>query len=111
MTTREAAEQLREGGSPLAPEPLPRFVTIKQAAAILGVSDHTVWRKVRDGKIRAVQIGRIYRINVEHLTGDLEYDHDALARAGRSASARRRSPAGRQPKGEYARRARGLEPL
>lgn len=108
MTTRERAEL----DTPDAPAPaLPTFVTIDEAAAALGVSYHTVWRRVRSGELPVTRIGRLVRIDVADL-GVLRHEGPAPApaRTGRSAAHARRSPRAREPQGEFARRARGLDP-
>lgn len=42
-------------------------VTYREAADSIGVCERTVWGLVRDGKLRAIQIGRAVRIPVAEL--------------------------------------------
>ena len=37
--------------------------TIEEAAQILHVSTETIRRRIKDGSIRAIKIGRVYRIS------------------------------------------------
>lgn len=105
MTTRERAE-IDQAPAP-APA-LPTFVTIEEAAASLGVSYHTIWRRVRSGELPATRIGRVVRIDVEDLAA-LRHQGPRPS-AGAAAAHARPAPAARAPRGEFARRARGLDP-
>lgn len=46
-----------------------RFLSTTQAARLLGVSRIAVFKKVKQGKIRATRIGRNYMIRAEDLPG------------------------------------------
>jgi excisionase family DNA binding protein len=41
---------------------MPKMLTVEEVAAALHLSDQTVWRYVRDGKLPASKIGRRYLI-------------------------------------------------
>jgi excisionase family DNA binding protein len=62
-------------------EPKTTFLTVSELAASLRVSDMTIYRLITGGDIRAVKIGRSYRIPIESV-------EEWLARGG---DARRRS--------------------
>lgn len=105
MTSRERDEQ--HDGTP-APPSLPRLLSVDEAAEVLSVDRDTVYRQVRDGKIPAVRIGRVIRIDIDQALEQLRVAGSSPARAGRAAAQTRRAPAAREPQGEFARRARGL---
>ncbi len=42
---------------------LPRLLTYREAAGVLGVTSRTVWQLVNDGVLQAVRIGRLVRID------------------------------------------------
>ncbi|WP_217913276.1 helix-turn-helix domain-containing protein [Miltoncostaea marina] len=114
MTTRERAAMdghpaaAAPGPQPPAPEAaVPQHLTLHEAAERLGVSYRTLWRQVRAGTLPAMRIGRAIRVSVEDLE-QLRHDPDAAARAGRSAARTTPPPRARQPRGEFARMARGL---
>lgn len=114
MTTRERAQlDGHPGTAAPADRPpadvVPQHLSLHEAAARLGVSYRTLWRQVRAGRLPAIRIGRAIRVSVEDLE-QLRHDPDATARAGRSAARTRPAPAAREPAGEFARMARGLEP-
>ena len=44
-----------------------RFLTRNEVAAELGVSAWTVYRLIRLGRLRAVRVGRMWRVGVEDL--------------------------------------------
>ena len=44
-----------------------RFITLTEAAAILGVSYSTMRRLIRQGKINAIRVGRIVLIPKEEI--------------------------------------------
>lgn len=44
-----------------------RFYTCEEVAEMYRVKVTTVWAWVRDGKLRAVKIGKVYRIEKEAL--------------------------------------------
>lgn len=112
MTTRERAALDGHAGT-AAPadrpptERVPQHLTLHEAAERLGVSYRTLWRQVRAGRIPAMRIGRAIRVSVEDLE-QLRHDPDAATRAGRSAVHATPPPRSRQPRGEFARMARGL---
>ena len=43
-------------------QPSPRFLTVAEVAYLTRLSKATVYRFVRDGRIRAVRFGRSYRV-------------------------------------------------
>jgi len=43
------------------------FMTIPQLAKILGISRIAVYKKVKNGEIKAIRIGRNYAINVKDI--------------------------------------------
>lgn len=51
------------------PEPTdePRFVSLVEAARRLGISNHTIRRRIKDGTIPAVLLAGKYRIREDHL--------------------------------------------
>jgi excisionase family DNA binding protein len=53
-----------------------KLYTLKEAAALLRVSYITAYRMVRSGKLRAVQIGKLWRVpvsEIERLTEELPF--------------------------------------
>jgi excisionase family DNA binding protein len=44
-----------------------RFLTIRQAAAELGISTWTTYRRIRLGELRAMRMGRSWRVSIEDL--------------------------------------------
>jgi excisionase family DNA binding protein len=52
---------------------VPRFLTIRQVAAELGLSPWTVYRRIRLGELRAIRMGRMWRV----AAGDLEAYRDS----------------------------------
>ncbi len=48
------------------------YITCREAAEVLGVTVETVWRWVRDRKIPAYRIGRIYRLKLSEIVGENE---------------------------------------
>lgn len=55
-------------------EPSPRFLTVAEVAYLTRLSKATVYRFVRDGRIRAVRFGRSYRVTEAAVD---EYIHKA----------------------------------
>ena len=49
------------------PEGVPHFYTVAEAARVLKVSEIKVREAVREGRLRAARLGRIYRILEEDL--------------------------------------------
>ncbi|MDR1189847.1 MAG: helix-turn-helix domain-containing protein [Bifidobacteriaceae bacterium] len=45
----------------------PAFLTVSEVAARLRVSDMTIYRLITNGEIRALKVGRSYRIPAEAL--------------------------------------------
>lgn len=46
-----------------APEPVERLAyRVKEAAQMCGFSDRTIWRAIKDGRLRATQVGRTWLI-------------------------------------------------
>lgn len=52
------------------------FVSIPQLAKLLGISRIAVFKKVKQGQIKAIRIGRNYAISRKHLEHILGYDLD-----------------------------------
>lgn len=50
---------------------LPAMLTASEAAAVLGVSDITLRRMVREGRVRGTRYGRAYRIPKDALLAGL----------------------------------------
>ncbi|MBU1749950.1 MAG: helix-turn-helix domain-containing protein [Chloroflexi bacterium] len=48
------------------------FLSIKEAADVLGVQYNTIYRLVRDGTLPAARIRRVYRIKAEDLLAYFE---------------------------------------
>ena len=46
---------------------MPRLLTVEEAAEELRLDPQTVCRYCREGKLPAVQLGRVWRINAERL--------------------------------------------
>lgn len=44
-----------------------KFLTTEEAAAYLRVSQQTIWRWCKDGRLPAFQIGRVWRIRKDEL--------------------------------------------
>jgi excisionase family DNA binding protein len=47
-----------ESKQPVAPQPKQLFVSVDEAAILLGISAHSVRNHVRDGKLPSVRLGR-----------------------------------------------------
>lgn len=45
--------------------PVPEMMTVKEVAAALRLSDQTVWRYVKEGKLGGRKVGRQYLIAAE----------------------------------------------
>jgi excisionase family DNA binding protein len=57
---------VEKGGIDMSPnESRSRFVTVGEVAALLRVSNMTVYRLVQAGQLPAVRVGRSYRIREE----------------------------------------------
>ena len=48
------------------------FYTIQQVMSLLQVSDETVYRYIRSGKLRAIRIGGLWRVSREALNEFLD---------------------------------------
>lgn len=44
-----------------------QFVTVRQAAAHLGVSPRTIWRRIADDTVPAYKLGGVTRIDLDEL--------------------------------------------
>jgi excisionase family DNA binding protein len=54
-----------EPATGLGTEPLrPAFLSVKQFAVVVGLSENTVLRRIKDKQIAATRIGRLWRIPV-----------------------------------------------
>jgi len=49
-----------------------RFFTVAEVAAVLRVSTMTVYRLIKAGELRAVRVGRSYRLREDDVDGYLE---------------------------------------
>ncbi len=49
-----------------------RFLTVAEVAAVLRVSTMTVYRLIKAGELRAVRVGRSYRLREDDVDGYLE---------------------------------------
>jgi excisionase family DNA binding protein len=47
--------------------PTEQFLTIEQVMQRLQVARVTAWRLIRNGKLRAIKVGRVYRVKEEWL--------------------------------------------
>lgn len=59
----------------------PRMYSPRAAAEVLGVSLSTVHRRVKDGSLPAVSIGRLIKVDLSHLRPMAEVAEEARARA------------------------------
>lgn len=76
------------------------YLSVAEAAALLGVNHKTIRREIESGRLPAVRVGRLIRINAETLDRDLAFaTRDPLDPRG---PRRRRA----KPAGEFARLAR-----
>lgn len=41
----------------------PQWISTEEAAAVLGVHTNTIRRLIREGKLRSIQVGRLYRVD------------------------------------------------
>ncbi|MDR2378925.1 MAG: helix-turn-helix domain-containing protein [Bifidobacteriaceae bacterium] len=55
-------------------DPKPAFLTVAEVAATLRVSDMTIYRLIAGGELRALKVGRSYRIPAEALDEWLQDD-------------------------------------
>jgi len=51
--------------------PLPKFMTVSEVADLMRVSSMTVYRLIKAGDLRAVQVGKSYRIREEDINSFL----------------------------------------
>ncbi|GJM55080.1 hypothetical protein ATOP_07350 [Granulimonas faecalis] len=58
-----AIEIMKDGAAVAAPD-TPALVTVAKAADVLGVTEATVYRMVRNGEIPAVKVRRVWRVNL-----------------------------------------------
>jgi len=50
------------GGSESAPDPVTRLLTVAEVAAVMRVSRMTVYRLIRRAQLKAIRVGRNYRV-------------------------------------------------
>jgi excisionase family DNA binding protein len=81
----------------------PEYLTPEQCAERLCVNPKTVYAQIHSGRLPAIKMGRIYRVNAALIDERLAY-HPAVA-AGRSGEVMRPAKAA----GEFARRVRGID--
>jgi excisionase family DNA binding protein len=77
---KSAEVQLPSDGGHLKSRVLPMAVDIKGAAQALSVSDDTVRREIDRGKLRAVRIGRVWRVRVAELEAYLKRCEEQVVR-------------------------------
>ncbi len=63
---------VQEGVRPVADQQRSRFFTVAEVAEILRVSTMTVYRLIKAGDLRAVRVGKSYRIREDDVDGYLE---------------------------------------
>ena len=51
--------------------PLPQIMTVGEVANLMRVSSMTVYRLIKSGDLRAVQVGKSYRINEDDINNFL----------------------------------------
>jgi len=51
----------------MTPAPKPEAVSPRRAATIMSVSESTILRLIRSGKLRAIRVGRQWRIGLADL--------------------------------------------
>lgn len=49
-----------------------RFLTVQEVADLMRVSSMTVYRLIKSGELRAVRVGRSFRVRQEDVDGYLE---------------------------------------
>ncbi len=52
------------------------LLTVKEAAEILRVSETTIWRMFKDGRLKSISLGGLRRISREELNRMLKYGID-----------------------------------
>ena len=60
------------GGSESAPDPVTRLLTVAEVAAVMRVSRMTVYRLIRRAQLKAIRVGRNYRVRQADLDEYLE---------------------------------------
>ena len=63
-TGEGTAEPRPDGNAATGPVTRAAFLSVRQFAVVVGVSEKTVLRRIRDGGVRATRIGRLWRIPV-----------------------------------------------
>jgi len=61
---------------------LPKFYTPEEVAGILKVNPKTVLRWIREGKLKAVKAGRLWRVREEDLEAFLSPEEEAGGQQG-----------------------------
>ncbi|HEX3332582.1 MAG TPA: helix-turn-helix domain-containing protein [Gaiellales bacterium] len=80
------------------------YLSVAEAAELLGVNHKTIRREIESGRLPAVRVGRLIRINAATLDADLAFDpRDPLT----SRPSRRARWV--EPTGEFSRLARGVD--
>lgn len=67
---------------PNQPTGKPLYITVKQAAAMYAVSDQTIAKLVRTGRLPACRLGRAIRILVSDLDAAIEQYNAAAPKGG-----------------------------
>jgi len=62
----------------LAASPAP-YIAVPQLAKIIGCDQRTIRRMIEDGHLRAVRVGRCYRIPIEHARARFTADQQPAA--------------------------------
>ena len=62
MSTAQGAEHMGQDHDPRTPTPR-RFLTVKEAAAYAKVSEQTIRRAIKDGRLKYYKFGRQIRID------------------------------------------------
>lgn len=106
MERQRAQGAVGEGAHP------PQYVRVARAAEILDCTPRTVYRMIRDGDLPAIVVGqrslRISLADLDQLREQRRHDPGATASAARAALATQPRPRAREPRGRFARKARGL---
>ncbi|MBI2170339.1 MAG: helix-turn-helix domain-containing protein [Actinobacteria bacterium] len=61
-----------ERGLPVSKLSESRFLTVQEVADLMRVSSMTVYRLIKSGDLRAVRVGRSFRVRQEDIDGYLE---------------------------------------
>lgn len=59
-----------------------RFRSVRESAAIIGVTERTIYENIKSGRLRTLRLGRLHRIRESDLLGLL---HERGADAGQES--------------------------